>query len=316
MPASMRKVLDQLFDFSQMSPLLEQKLAMEQMMAPLLLLQLQRQSEMSYQQISQAMAEESEKAIREDHISRAETKTSDSKTKLESGEVTQFNLVYYNPELKKVEMVEESITIKSDSYSSPEQQAVEEAAGQKSMQGPYSLIAQPTLHTRIDPYILDSVLSRIDVEAPKPFGGGAAHVPAAVFASVERRMQAEGQEDEVVALKALREMQVRKEALLKSMGAEIIALEDAVKALQDGDRKEEKILGKLPPLSRIRYLALLRRRKGLERTLLADLLIADVEFLEAVKNNLKGLSLRELAGVVRKFRGLLGKGEGKPKSGA
>jgi hypothetical protein len=312
----MRKFFEQLFDFSQISPLLEQRLAMDQMMAPLLLLQMQRQFELSYQQMSQAMAEESEKAIREDRVSRTETKTSDTKTKLESGEVTQFSLMYYNPELKKVEMVEETITIKSDSYSSPEQQAVEEAAGQKSMQGPYGLIAQPTLHEKINPYILDSVLSRIEVELPKPFGGGAAHVPAAAFVAVERKMQAEGQEDEIVALNALREMQVRKESLIKSVGAEIIALEQAVKALQDSDRKEDKIIDKLPPLSRIRYLALLRRRKGLERTLLADLLIADLEFMEAVKKSLKGLSLRELAGIVRKFRGLVGKAEGKPRPGA
>ncbi len=309
MPVTARKFFDQLFDFSQISPLLEQRMAMNQMVMPMLLLSnIQRQAELGMQQVSQSIAEMAEKEIREDRLSRSETKTSDSKTQLDSVENKSFALLYYNPELRKVEVVEESITLANSAYSGQEQQAAEEAAGQKCMLGPYSMIAQPTLRTKIDPYILESVLSQIEVENPKPFGGGAAvHVPAHTFTAVERKLQAEGLTEEIVALGAIKEMQARKESLAKEMGREIIVLEQTVKALQDTDRKAEKILERLPPLSRARYLALMRSKKGLERTTIVDMLIADIEFLDAARKKLKGMGLRRLSDVIRKFKGVLGR---------
>ena len=309
MPASMRKVFDQLFDFSQMSPLLEQKMLLEQMMMPMLLMQMQRQSEMSYQQMSQAMAEESDRAIREDRHSRSEVQTSDQKTKLESGEVTEFTLMYYNPELKKVETVQEKITINTDSYSGPAQKAVEEAAGQKSMYSPYSMVASPIMMEKVNPYILESVLSSIEVGNPKPFGGGAAvHIPNQAFAQLELRLQKEGREEELVALDALKQVQVNKDLLIKAVGKELLVLEEAIKALQETEKKEDKIIDRLPALSRIRYMALLRKKKALERTIVADLLISDVEFLEAMKKKLKKMSLREFLEIAKKFKKMFEKG--------
>jgi len=309
MPASMRKVFDQLFDFSQMSPLLEQRMLLDQMMLPMLLMHIQRQSEMGYQQMSQAMAEESERSIREDRTSRSETTTSDRKSKLESGSVTEFSLMYYNPELRKVEMVEEKITMKSDSYSSPEQQAVEEAAGQKSMYSPYSLIGSPIMMEKVNPYIFESVLSRIEVDNPKPFGGASAvHVPNQAFATLEQKLQSEGREEEIVALNAIREVQVNKESLVKAIGKEILILEQAIKALQETERKEDKIIDRLPPLSRIRYMALLRKKAGLERTLVTDLLIADMEFLESMKKRLTRMNIREFFEIVKRFKKIFEKG--------
>ncbi|HNT60889.1 MAG TPA: hypothetical protein PKJ97_02850, partial [Candidatus Bilamarchaeaceae archaeon] len=84
MPVTARKFFDQLFDFSQISPLLEQRMAMNQMVMPMLLLSnIQRQAELGMQQVSQSIAEMAEKEIREDRLSRSETKTSDSKTQLD-----------------------------------------------------------------------------------------------------------------------------------------------------------------------------------------------------------------------------------------
>lgn len=309
MPASVRKVFEQMFEFSQMSPLLEQRMLLEQMMMPVLFMQLLRQSGENYQMMSQAIAEESEKYAREERISRSETKTPDKKTVVESGEVKEFSLMYYNPELRKVETVEEKITVKSDTYSSPEQQSIEEAVAQKSMFGPYSLIASPTLHEKINPYILESVLSRIEVDNPRPFGGASAvHVPNQGFARLEHKLQSEGREEEIVALSALKEMQANRDLVTKEIGKEVLALEDAVKALQETDRREEKIIGRLPALSRIRYMALLRKGRPLERTMLADLLIADMEFLEAMKKKLKRTSLREFVEIAKKLKNMLGRG--------
>ena len=303
MPVAMRKVFDQMFDFSQMSPLIEQRMLLEQMMLPMLLMQIRMHSERSYQQMSQAMAEESEREIRGDMLSRSETKTSDKKTKFESGETTEFSLMYYNPELRKVEVVEEKISMRSDTYSSPEQQTVEEAVAQKSMFGPYSMIASPIMLEKINPYILESVLSKIEVGSPGPFGGSAAvHIPNQAFAQLEHKMQKEGAEEEIVALGALKEIQGNKDLFIKAVGKEILVLEEAIKALQETEKKEEKILERLPALSRIRYLALLKKKASLERTLVADLLISDVEFLEAMRKRLKKMSMRDFVEIAKKFK--------------
>jgi hypothetical protein len=307
MPATMRKFLE-LFDFSQMSPLLEQKIALQQMMAPMLLVQMEQEAERSYQQLSQAMAEEAERSIREDRVSRTEEKTSDKKTKTESGEVVEFHILYYNPELGKVETIDEKMTLQTDQYSSPEQQAVEETVGQKSIAPSYEMIAQPTMHEKVNPYMLEYILSRIEIDTPGPFKGGAAvHIPHTAFARLENRLQAEGLTAEVVALEALRQVQVRKESLVEEIGKEIIALEEAIQSLQETDKKSSRILDKLPPLSRIRYQALLKRKKKVERTLLADLLISDVEFLEAIKSKLKKMGPRQFVNMLKKFKGLFEK---------
>ena len=303
MPVAMRKVFDQMFDFSQMSPLLEQRMLLEQMMLPMLLMQIRMHSERSYQQMSQAMAEESEREIRGDTLSRSETKTSDKKTRFESGETTEFSLMYYNPELRKVEVVEEKISMRSDSYSSPEQQTVEEAVAQKSMFGPYSMIASPIMLEKINPYILESVLSKIEVGSPGPFGGSAAvHIPNQAFAQLEHKLQKEGAEEEIVALGALKEVHSNKDLFIKAVGKEILVLEEAIKSLQETEKKEEKILERLPALSRIRYLALLKKKASLERTLVADLLISDVEFLEAMRKRLKKMSMRDFVEIAKKFK--------------
>lgn len=303
MPVAMRKVFDQMFDFSQMSPLLEQRMLLEQMMLPMLLMQIRMHSERSYQQMSQAMAEESEREIRGDMLSRSETKTSDKKTRFESGETTEFSLMYYNPELRKVEVVEEKISMRSDTYSSPEQQTVEEAVAQKSMFGPYSMIASPIMLEKINPYILESVLSKIEVGSPGPFGGSAAvHIPNQAFAQLEHKMQKEGAEEEIVALSAIREIHGNKDLFIKAVGKEILVLEEAIKALQETEKKEDKILERLPALSRIRYLALLKKKASLERTLVADLFISDVEFLEAMRKRLKKMSMRDFVEIAKKFK--------------
>jgi hypothetical protein len=199
--------------------------------------------------------------------------------------------------------------MKSDSYSGPEQQAVEEAAGQKSMYSPYSLIGSPIMMERINPYILESVLSRIEVDSPKPFGGASAvHIPNQAFATMEQRLQGEGREEEIVALNAIREVQLNKDSIVKAIGKEILILEQAIKALQETERKEDRIIDRLPPLSRIRYMALLRKKAGLERTLVADLLIADVEFLESIRKRLKKTGIREFFEIAKKFKKILEKG--------
>jgi len=309
MPAAMRKVFDQIFDFSQMSPLLEQRMLLEQMMAPLLLMQIRLQQERGYQQMSQAIAEESERDMRGEKLSRRETQTPDRKTKLESGETTEFSLLYYNPELRKVEVVEEKISIRSDVYSGSGQQAVEEAVAQKSMFSPYSMIASPIMLEKTDPYVLESVLSRIELGGPGPFGSPAAvHATGQQFAQLERSLQKEGREEEIAALSAIREVQGNRDILVREVGKEIIALEDAIRLLQETEKKEERILEKLPALSRIRYMALLRKKKGVERTLLADLLISDVEFLEAMRKRLMKMSLREFLELAKKFRKMFRKG--------
>jgi len=55
-------------------------------------------------------------------------------------------------------------------------------------------------------------------------------------------------------------------------------------------------------------MALLRKKAGLERTLVTDLLIADVEFLESMKKRLRKMNIREFFEIAKKFKKIFEKG--------
>ena len=292
----------QFFKFGQVSPLMEQMLLAQTLSAPILFLQKKYAEEELYR-MGQAMREEAEEGAREER-----TQAVTEGPEVKGGEhketaATHFTLLYYNPELKKTEVIQEDITLKYSDYSSPEQKAVEESVSQKSTFPVYSMVTSPLMRTKVNPYILEAVLSRIEVVSPSPFGGGA---PASLTSPEERAAMQEIVDDgtaaEVVAVEAIREVADRKAVVEEELDKEIIALEEAVQALQETDTPEKKIVEKLPPLSRARFLALLRKRKKVERTLLADLLLLDAEFLVTFRKTLAKTGLRKLAEVLKKFK--------------
>ena len=200
-------------------------------------------------------------------------------------------------------MIQEDVSLKYSDYSSPEQKAVEESVSQKSTYPVYSLVTSPLMRTKVNPYILEAVLSRIEVVSPSPFGGGA---PMSLASPEEKAAMREIADDgtaaEIVAVEAIRELADRKAAVEKELDREIVALEEAVQALQETDAPEKKIMEKLPPLSRARFQALLRSKKKVERTLLVDLLLLDAEFLVTFRKSLAKAGLRKLADILKKFR--------------
>ena len=292
----------QFFKFGEVSPLMEQMLLAQTLSAPILFLQKKYAEEELYR-MDQAMREEAEEGAREER-----TEAVSEGPEVKGGEhketaATHFTLLYYNPELKKTEVIQEDVSLKYSDYSGPEQQAVEESVSQKSTYPVYSLVTSPLMRTKVNPYILEAVLSRIEVVSPSPFGGGAPVPLASQEAKAAMQEIADdGSAAEIVAVEAIRELADRKAAVEKELDREIIALEEAVQALQETDKPEKKIMEKLPPLSRARFQALMRSRKKVERTLLADLLLLDAEFLVTFRKNLAKTGLRKLADILKKFR--------------
>ena len=305
--ARFASALTKFFAFGKMDPLLEQTMLMNQLSAPMLMVQF-REQERQIQELERRMSEEAEQAIREEHEETEEVVSTSTEKAAERTEVSHFALLYYNPVLKRTEVVVEDVTLKLSEFKSPEQQVIEESVAQKSTLSIYSRVAAPLMYTKIDPYILDSVLKSIEVEQPKPFGGAAAvMLPKREITAKLDEIEKGGTPEEIVAVDAIREMEERKANISKEIGKETIALETAIQALQETDKPADKLLEKLPPLSKARYLALLRKRKDIERILLIDLLILDAEFLENFKKKLKSMSIRELVKNIRKLKGIMKK---------
>ncbi|MBU0586556.1 hypothetical protein KJ780_03520 [Candidatus Micrarchaeota archaeon] len=86
-------------------------------------------------------------------------------------ETTTYSLVYFNPELKKADVIEGSVSL---AYEDETQQVIEESLGQRSAQGIYSHVASPIIREGVDEVMLQKIMERIKVESPDPFGGGAA----------------------------------------------------------------------------------------------------------------------------------------------
>ncbi len=223
--------------------------------------------------------------------------------------------------------------------------AIDQAVGQKSTYPMYMNVASPLAREVIDPIRLEIALKKIEIQAPKPFGGAAAvAIAPQVFDKVEEQVKREGIEPEIVAvdrietmdakpagenpeivaLEVLREIEGKRMESIHQLEVQIKAFEKAIEELEVTDEPMEKVLGLLPPLSKERYLALLEHEKKIAETLVVDLLIADLEFLVIVrdtvkKNGLRGMidTLKKLgkaaAPIIQKSGGGDGDDEGKPE---
>ena len=79
-------------------------------------------------------------------------------------------------------------------------------------------------------------------------------------------------------------------------------LEEVVEALRKGE-DAEKALERLPPLSRARYLAVLRKKRlGIQAVM--QLLIRDATFLKTARDKLKALGFSDLVGIVKLLHGM------------
>lgn len=92
-------------------------------------------------------------------------------TKSQKEETATYSISYYNPVLKKEEVLESTMSITMDDTA---KKIIEESAGAQSVYPLYSFIASPILMKEINPYILKEVLDNREYDTPPPSSGGAA----------------------------------------------------------------------------------------------------------------------------------------------
>ncbi len=223
------------------------------------------------------------------------TRTVDEKQagKSESESTKTYVITYYNPELHKAEVLEtkSSIHIQDDV-----KRTVEESLGMQSLYPLYALIASPMIRQEVVPWKLEQILAEREYATPPPFAGGAGAVPVRAVAQSQAEIVAAKKEADIVKESAAEAM-ARREKAAMATDEEIILLEEAVEALRKGENAD-RVLDRLPPLSRARYAAVLRRKRlGVQAVI--QLLIRDATFLKTVKEKLQALGFNDLVTMVR-----------------
>ena len=227
-------------------------------------------------------------------IAEAKTKEAEgtktiAETKDETRSQQTYILTYYNPETNTVEKLAttNNVTIKDET-----QKKIEEAVGTHSGYSLYSMIAAPLIYTVVDPHLLEKILNEREYSTPPDYHGPTKikvsdqHTTAEIIAITQQEK----------AKEAFVETLQRKEKVESKIVQEIVVLEEVVKTLRK-DETAEKALEKLPPLTRARFIAALRK-KQLSRTVIILLLEKDISFLKEIKKKLGSLSLQDLIKLV------------------
>jgi hypothetical protein len=229
------------------------------------------------------------------------TRTADEKHvgKMAESESTKtYVITYYNPELHKAEVLEEKSTIR---IQDDVKRSVEESLGMKSLYPLYTFIAAPLIRQEVVPWKLEQILSEREYGTPPPSAGGAGAIPVLLVARSQAELAAAKKQATILKVSVAEAMAAKEKAVLMT-DEEIIMLEEAVKALRGGE-DVDKVLDRLPPLSRARYAAVLRRKQlGVQAVI--QLLVQDASFLKNVKDKLKTLGRSDLATMVRMLRNL------------
>ena len=208
-------------------------------------------------------------------------------------ETRTYSLVYYNPESKRAELVEESVSI---SYEDETEQAMEEALGQRSAYSAFSLIATPLIREQVDEQMLKEIMDRIRIEAPSPFGGGAA--VKVEYTSLSPKLLEEYGE-KIIALEVAEK---RKANVEERIAAQIVVVDAVVKALEQPHANIHKVVEALPPLSRERIVALYSMKKRVQKKTVLELLLKDKQFLSALRVRISAMRVGDILEVVRKIK--------------
>lgn len=237
--------------------------------------------------LAQAAAEESGKRTTKESGDKKEKETS-----------TSYTITYYNPELKKAEVLETKSDIRIKDVAT---QMIEESVAGQSVLPIYKYIAAPLIRTEVLPWKLEEILAEREYGTPPPPPSGAAVTPVKVVAVKESEIAAEKKKSE--ELKSfIAEAIVRKEESELKLDEEILLIEETVQALRQGE-EIDKVLDRLPPLSRARYILALRK-KLLGRQAIIRLLVRDASFLKNVKKKLELFTLDDLVNMFKIIRGL------------
>jgi hypothetical protein len=207
---------------------------------------------------------------------------------------TTYTISYYNPELKKAEVIEAKSEIMVSDYPA---QAIEDSLGQRSLLPIYLYMGTPLMKSEVLPWKLEEILGEREYGTPPKSGPGASVVPVLVIEKTATDLAREK-----VISNAIGETILRKEKTEKELASAIIVLEQAVAELRKGSQMGTAIQ-RLPPLSRARYLAVLRK-KMLERQSLINMLLRDSSFLKGVAKKLGAFSLDDMVNMAKMLRGL------------
>lgn len=239
--------------------------------------------------LAQAAGEAAEK-MRNSHEKAAE--------RSEKKESHTYVISYYNPELHKAEILETKSDIRIKDTAT---RAAEEAAAAQSLYPIYRYIGFPLLRQEVLPWKLERILSEREYGTPPSGGAGASVSPVPVIVRRQAEIEVVKRRDEYLK-EALAEAIRRKERSELKVGEEIVILEETVAAIRGGGNVD-RLLERLPALSRARYIIALRK-KQLGTQVIIDLLLKDARFLKMVKKKLEMFTIDDLLDLYRMLRGL------------
>jgi len=192
-----------------------------------------------------------------------------------------YSISYYDPESGKTEYIQKNEHIR---ITDPSEKVIERAMASNSLYPVYDFIAQPLVVKQVDPVKLQQILDSREYGTPPKFGG-----PAVVKQDVKK--------SEIVAYEKAAELAIlRKEEEEKKTLQEIITFDAVIRNIEKGEDIEE-VLSKLPPLSRARYLLLLRKKK-ISRKMLLKMLLKDLNFLNGIRKKLIMFSIDDLGAIL------------------
>ncbi|MCI0503218.1 hypothetical protein L0Y65_00740 [Candidatus Micrarchaeota archaeon] len=223
---------------------------------------------------------------------------SEAQMKGEKASSTSYAITYYNPELNKTEILEAKSEIKISDFTT---KMVEEAVAMQSAYSIYRFIAQPLIRTEVLPWKLEEILAQREYGTPPPPPAGAAVTPVKIIVQKESEIVALKKREDAIK-EAIERFVVRKEKTEQKIAEEILIIDEAVAMLRAGD-EIDKVIGRLPPLSRARYILVLRK-KQLGRLAIIALLLRDAQFLKTIKKKLELFTLDDLVNIYKVLRNL------------
>lgn len=231
-------------------------------------------------------------------VSGANRTESRQESEKERGITKSYSITYYNPVLKATEVLEAKSEIKITDLTT---RTIEESLAAQSVLPLYSYIGQPLMKKEVVPWKLQEILAEREYGTPPPPPAGAAVAPVKVVEQKEKALLADKKKDEELKV-ALIEAIDRKEKSELRVEEEILILEETVEMLRRGE-EIDKVIERLPPLSRARYLLVLRK-KNLHRQAIIALLLKDAGFLKSVKKKLELFTTEDLINMFKILRGL------------
>lgn len=286
----------QVLEFMGLNPLVELQVAAKDVFPAVLALQeteMRETQEEAGTKLAKAYAETRQYVEKvEKHTSTLQKPAKQEVAKSEV-ETSTYHLVYFNPETKKAETVEGSVSI---NYEDETQQVIEEALGQRSAYAAYSFVAAPLVMEHVDEQLMQEIMKKIKIESPDPFAGGA---PVQVHPEVLSKKLLEQYGDEIIALEVAEK---RRASLEERIALQIMVVDSVVRKLEFGGQNTRKLVEALPPLTKARTLALFRKNKRISRKQVRELLEKDLQFLGAMKTKVGAMGAGDILKAVLKIK--------------